>query len=555
MTPSAGPRPNPLLRNLIFLGLCLFGASALVAALWRPAEIEGPDPRKLASVSAEDFEKELTHLNASFRDQWQKYSVEPVDAVDSLAVARRLSLALTGTIPSLEEIRKLEAIPEAQHIAWWVEYLLEDRRSADYLAERFARAYVGVENGPFLVYRRNPLVSWLSDQFHDNRPYDELARELIASKGIWTSSPASNFITVTIDQNAQKGGPDEIKLAARVTRAFLGVRIDCMQCHDDKFGDRWKQKDFHQLAAFFSEAEVALSGVRDKKGVVYEARYRGKTEEEPVSAKVPFAEDLYPADGKGTPREKLATWVTHPENSAFARATVNRIWALMFNRPLIEAVDDLPLDGPFPPGMEILADDLVAHDFDLRRLIRLIATSDVYQLDSRAPDSGDEVTERQRQHWAAFPLTRMRPEQMAGSISQSASLAAIDADAHIVRKLASFGEQTNFVERYGDLGEDEFGETSGTIPQRLLMMNGQVVSERTKQNMVMNASTRIGALSPNNGIAVDTAFLATLTRPPTTDERKHFVSTLEGTEGDARARAMEDVYWTLLNSTEFSWNH
>ena len=109
----------------------------------------------------------------------------------------------------------------------------------------------------------------------------KLAHELIASGGIWTSEPAANFITVTIDQNDQQGGPDEIKLAARLTRAFLGVRIDCMQCHDDKFGDRWKQEDFHQLAAFFSEAEVAVSGVRDKPGVVYRSAFprpgRGRT--------------------------------------------------------------------------------------------------------------------------------------------------------------------------------------------------------------------------------------------------------------------------------------
>ena len=555
MTQSVGPHPHSLLRNLIFLGLCLFGASALVAALWRPAGIQGPSPDKLSGLADEDFQTTLTKLNASFTNEWQKYSVDPVDSVDSLAVARRLSLALAGTIPSLEEIRKLEALSEDQRVSWWVEYLLQDRRSADYLAERFARAYVGVENGPFLVYRRNPFVSWLSDQFHGNRPYDELARELIASEGIWTSDPASNFITVTIDQNDKEGGPDEIKLAARVTRAFLGVRIDCMQCHDDKFGDRWKQKDFHQLAAFFSEAEVALSGVRDKKGVVYETRFRGKTENEPVSAKVPFFEDLYPAEAKGTPREKLATWVTHPQNSAFARATVNRIWALMFNRPLIEAVDDLPLEGPFPSGMEILAEDLVTHDFDLRRLVRLIASSEVYQLDSRAPDSNDEVSKKQGQHWAAFPLTRIRPEQMAGSISQSASLAAIASDAHIVRKLVSLIEQNNFVKRYGDLGEDEFGETAGTIPQRLLMMNGQVVRDRTQQNMIMNASTRIGALSPDDGTAVDTAFLATLSRRPSEEERQYFTSTLEETKGDQRSRAMEDLYWTLLNSTEFSWNH
>ncbi len=545
----------PILRNLMFAGLCLLGAGALTAALWRPAELAAPGLSTVLAAASDDLSTVVEKVDHAFLTQWQASHVEPVEPASDLLVARRLSLALTGTVPSLEEIRALDKIPVADRQSWWLEYLFADRRSADYLAERFARAYVGIESGPFLVYRRNRMVSWLSDEFFANRRYDELARELIAAKGVWTSQPAANFITVTIDQNDKERGPDEIKLAARVTRAFLGVRIDCVQCHDDKFGDRWKQEDFHQLAAFFAEAEVALGGVRDKDGVIYEARMKGESETEVLTAKVPFAENLYPANSDGTPRERLAAWVTHPENTAFARATVNRVWALMFNRPLIEAVDDLPLDGPFPAGMEILAADLVAHDFDLRRLIRVIAASEAFQLESRAADPESPVSDIQKQQWAAFPLTRMRPEQMASSITQSASLAAINADSHIIRRLASFGDRTNFVQRYGDLGEDEFGEAAGTIPQRLLMMNGKVVRDRTGQNPVLNAATRVGMLAPDDESAVETAFLTTLSRQPTEAELAHFSEQLKGTKGKQRSREMEDLCWALLNSTEFSWNH
>jgi len=556
MNPSIPQRTAPqILRNLTFVGLCLLGAGALTAALWRPAEVASPGLSTVRAAIPGDFTSVVQKLDQAFRDQWKTSHVAPVEPASDLLIARRLSLALTGTVPSLEEIRALEKIPASDRQSWWLEYLFTDRRSADYLAERFARAYVGVETGPFLVYRRNRMVSWLSDEIYSNRHYDELARELIAADGVWTTEPAANFITVTIDQNDKERGPDEIKLAARVTRAFLGVRIDCVQCHDDKFGDRWKQEDFHQLAAFFAEAEVALGGVRDKDGVVYEARMKGEREAEVLTAKVPFAEDLYPAKSEGTPRERLAAWVTHPENTAFARATVNRIWALMFNRPLIEAVDDLPLDGPFPAGMEILAADLVEHDFDLRRLIRVIAASEVFQLDSRSADPESPVSDLQNKLWAAFPLTRMRPEQMAASITQSASLAAINADSHIIRRLASFGDRTNFVKRYGDLGEDEFGETSGTIPQRLLMMNGKVVRERTGQNPLLNAATRVGMLAPDDGSAVETAFLSTLSRRPTEAELTHFSAQLKDTKGKRRSGEMEDLCWALLNSTEFSWNH
>src|SRR5262249_32808791 len=149
-------------------------------------------------------------------------------------IARRMSLALAGTIPSLEEIRTLEAVPEAQRIEWWTSHLLEDRRFCDYFAERLARVYVGTENGPFLVFRRRRFVSWLSEQLHDKRPYNEIVRELIADKGLWTGTPAVNFVTATINQDSEDKSPDEIRLAGCVARGFLGVRIDCLQCHDDK---------------------------------------------------------------------------------------------------------------------------------------------------------------------------------------------------------------------------------------------------------------------------------------------------------------------------------
>ena len=500
----------------------------------------------------------LDDVNAEFRQSWDARGLTAAPRADDLTIARRMSLALVGSGPSLEEIRALEAIPAEQRVAWWTDHLLEDRRFTDYWAERLARTYVGNDNGPFLVFRRRRFTMGLSDELYKNTPYDELVRKLIAEQGIWTGKPATNFITASADPN-KANQPDEIRLAGRTARAFLGMRIDCLQCHDDKLGTinlgspenihSGTQADFHQLAAFFGPTEIRLVGVRDGKQP-YSYKYLDAEKESVVPAKVPFLEDI--ADGHGNRRKQLARWVTHPNNKPFARATVNRVWALLFGKPLLTPIDDIPLVAKFPPGMQVLADDFVAHGYDLKRLIRLIVASEPFQRDSRADF---EITPEHEEHWAAFPLTRLRPEQMAASLVQSSQLSTIDAEAHVLLRIAKFAQTEEFVRRYGDIGEDEFTSRAGTIPQRLLMMNGNLVKERTGDNFFNAAAIRIASLSRQPAKQVEAAYLATLTRRPTDPELSHFINRLTKREETSRAQAMEDLYWTLINSTEFSWNH
>ena len=534
------PRLFALITIMIGLGIVLL----------RYLEKPTITPLTASTVGAE-LADEITAVNAAFALARTTAGVAPVAGADALTLARRLSLALTGAPPSLEEIRRLEALPAgADPVQAWLNHLFADRRYADYLAERFGRAFVGVETGPFLVYRRRRLITWLGDQLAANRPYDELVRQLIAAEGLWTGHPETNFITVSVMQGG--GGPDETKLAARTSRAFLGVSLDCMQCHDDKFGDRWKQQDFHQLAAFFAQAETTITGVRDKSAIEYETRYLGEKDLTRVTPRVPYLPELSP--DHGSRREQLARWVTHPENAAFARVTVNRIWAILFGRPLSEPVDDIPLDGPFPAGLEELAKGFVASGYDVQRLIRVIAGSDPFRRESCSADEAAPVTTEQEATWAAFPVTPLRPEQVAGSIIQAGTLQALDSSTHILQKLRRFGETRDFVKRYGDRGEDEFAEESGTIPQRLLLMNGKLVHERTEPNPVMNSSTRLANHAPSDAATVDAAFLSVLSRYPNEKERSHFATLLDGQKKKERERALADLYWSLINSTEFSWN-
>lgn len=473
----------------------------------------------------------------------QQVRNESAKRAHDLTLFRRLCLGLTGTIPSLEWIRTFESWPQETRMEHALEQIFEDPRYGDYMAERFARAFVGVENGPFLVYRRRRMVDDLSESIQRNQPYDQIVRKLITAQGVWTSHPEVNFLTATIDPNNDKEGPDEIKLAARVSRAFLGVRIDCVQCHDDMFGDRWKQQDFHQLASFFAGAEMSLTGLVESEKP-YEYRYKRRTETEVVPPVVPFLPELLPQEG--TPRERLSKWVTHPENLPFARTLVNRVWATLFNRPLVEPVDSIPLDESVPELMDHLAHSTIKHGFDLQHLIRTIAFTEAFRRTSRG--TNEEKSD-------LFPLTRLRPEQVAGSIIQSASLETVDVDSHILPRIIRVLQQGEFIKRYGDAGEAEFEIKGGTIPQRLTLMNGKLVHERTEKNPILNAATRIGFLAANDTTAIETAYLTVLTRRPTPEEMVHFEERLSGTKKDARANAMQDLYWALLNSTEFAWNH
>ncbi|OAI40926.1 hypothetical protein AYO40_04085 [Planctomycetaceae bacterium SCGC AG-212-D15] len=564
------------LRNLFFLGVLFAGASALIGALF-PSQV--PPRLQHADVQvtlADDFPAAVARVDAVFRKEWQREGLKPAGRADDLAIARRLSLGLTGTIPSLQEVRQFEALPEKERIARWLAGILADRRYGDYFAERFARAYVGTEDGPFIVYRRRRFVAWLSDEFMRNRPYDQLTRDLISSRGLWTDVPATNFVTVTFDQ--EKKRPDPERLAGRVSRAFLGIRIDCAQCHDHPF-EPWSQKDFRSLAAFFSEARQGFTGIYDELAAngkfEFEVENKKTKQKEIIAPKAPEALELMPSHG--TRRAQLAGWITHPKNPYFARATVNRVWALMFGRPLVDPVDNLPVkrsdDGRLAaadadakrgevaddasderrahPALEVLAEDFVAHGYDMRRLINLIVATQVFQLDSGA---NHELTDQHYSAWAAFPISRLRPEQVAGSLLQAAAVETIDGDSHILTQFIRNNEVRDFVRIYGDTGEDEFDSRGGTIPQRLLLMNGPLVREKTK-DALFNASTRIGQQAPTDRAAVETAYLAVLTRRPTAEEAEHFASRLDGTKRNERSQRMEDLYWTLLNATEFSWNH
>lgn len=541
-------------KNVFFFVVVFAGVGFLLGVVFPPAAKpleERPELKR--RVDPSPYLKAVGQVDEALTQSWAQRNLKTAPRASDLQIMRRVALGLMGTLPSLEEIRLFERRAPEERILWWVDHVLKDRRCSDYLAERFARGTVGVNEGPFLVFRRRRYVSWLSKQLQKGKRFDQIVREIIDTEGLWTDKPAVNFVTSTFDPNTKKLQP--VLLAGRVSRMFLGVRMDCAQCHDHPF-ENWTQKDFHGIAAFFSKTRQSGAGIRNVDDDAKVGPYtieNHRAESMTIAPKVPFLKDLLSEESKRPLRSQLAQWVTHKDNRYFARAITNRMWALLLGRPLVEPVDDLPVDGPYPAPLEVLAQDFAKHGYDLRRLIRVITLSQVFQLDSALPGA-EEISEDQDLYFAVFPLSQLRPEQVVGSIIQSAVVETIDQDSLWLTRFTRFTQENEFTRRYGDLGEDRFESGVGTIPQRLLMMNGKIVTERSDANP-FTSSGRYSMLAPNAETAVECMWLSCLTRRPTDAELAHFVPKLRGLRGDTRQRVMQDIHWTLMNTTEFSWNH
>lgn len=546
----------------------VIGIVILVAAAGRDP-LRRPDRFKETGVSPADVLPATQQLDAWFRDHWREQKVEPAAAANDLQILRRLSLALHGSNPSLQEIREFEQDSRPDRLAAWTRRYLADDRFNSYLAERLARVFVGADDGPFVLFRRDRFTDWLRTQLANGVPFDELVRQMIADTGLWTGRPQTNYVTATVND----GDVDENKLTGRTVRAFLGQRIDCAQCHDHPF-EHWKQSEFEGLAAYFGQVRPGIAGLEDKvvadgEPVEYKVKDRMTLEERTVAPAVPFHTEWLPAEGSR--RSQLAAWVTHKDNVRFERAIANRVWGLMFGRSYLEPVDDLPdppVDGKVDP-LAILGKDFRENGYDIRRLIQVIAASEVFRLASDDPaddegvdsdepaDSSSGVDGRRQQRivaWAQFPLLRLRPEQVIRSVLQCSIVQTVDQHGSWLFRLIRFVQERDFVKAYGDPGDEELTERGGTIPQRLLLMNGTVSSESLRANG-LNSAGRISGFAGDDASAVEVAYLVCLTRRPSDEEREHFVATLKDKTGDERTSGIEDLFWALYNSTEFSWNH
>lgn len=555
----------------------------VVRASWSPlAESAARTPEEVSHNVEDVVARADRHLEERWKSaklKGEPHPIHPAEPADELTVFRRLSLALHGTVPSLEDVRQFEADHKSDRLQRWTERLMRDERFANYFSERLARAYVSTDPGTFVIYRRDRFTQWLRSQLKQNRPYDAMVRDVIASDGLWTGTPATNFMTAAFND----GRFDVNKLTGRTVRAFLGQRIDCAQCHDAFFAE-WKQSQFEGLAAFYAQSKLSVFGVEDKTHkdgdpIEYILMQKGSPKKKrTVNPAVPFGSEWLPEEG--TRRERLAAWITHRDNRRFERATVNRTWTLLFGRQYTwphYPVDDLP--NPDAANelcdtklLDILGEDFRKHSYDLRRLILVITSTRAFRLSSKLPFDTEVQTENPQRYeaevkhrlqtaehyennWGVFPLTQLRPEQVIRSMIQAASLKSIDQNSNFFIRFLRFVREREFIEEYGDPGGEELTLQARTIPQTLLLMNGKLTRETIKPTP-FTSTGRIGMLAGSNRNAIEACFLVGFARRPTAVEMNVLLPRLENAgDKDARNRILEDLLWTMFNSPEFSFNH
>jgi len=516
-------------------------ANALDSAVRAEAGVE-LDPAALA-------ERIDQHLAA----RWKADKIEPAPAADDAEFLRRVYLDLAGKIPSVAEARAFLDDRDPQKRRKLVDHLL-DRATFPAHFGRTLRDLMapGATNNLQLQFLMPQFEAWLRLRLAADTPYDKLVGELLTfSSGAAPNVRANPFggepsPAVFYQFNEQR--PEN--LAASTARIFLGVQVECAQCHNHPFA-RWKREEFWGFAAFFSAAGqqqnvfAPVADSSDRRGI----QIPGTT----TTVEPRLLDGSPPAWESGaTKRATLARWLTAAENPLFARATANRLWWHFFGRGLVDPVDDMDEVNPpsHPEILDELARQLVYHQFDVKFLIRTITATQAYQLSSQTTHASQDDP----QQFARMPLRSMTADQLIESLAQAAGL---EPQPQNVRGaiVNPAGGRSQFMTRFADSGPSRT-DYQATILQALTLMNGQLIADATSLTRSENLQAIVEAPFLDTPGRIETLFLATLTRRPSPDELATMQAHVDGADSaDGRKQALADVFWALLNSAEFVLNH
>ena len=513
------------------------------------AEAAAADPWPVALELAARVD---AHLAAG----WSAAGIQPAAAADDAEFLRRVFLDLVGRIPSAGEARQWldEAPLDRQPL---IDELLASPAHATRVARLFTASLLPEASSEYESrLLASTLSVWLRRQYVAGQPYDVLVRDLltasIGSDGA-TSPPPLDPIQQAgpLGFFFAKGGlPHEI--AAAAARSFLGVRLDCAQCHDHPFAD-WRREQFWELTAFVSGVEPVdpnqrfspLREIADRREVTI------PDTDTTISAR--FLDGSVPDWSTGVaPRQALAEWIASAENAYFARAAANRVWAWLFGTGLVDPVDDFDPSNPpsHPELLDELAERFAADGFDLRYLMRGLVSSRAYGLSS----ARSHETQADARQFAVVPVRRLSADQLYDSLS--VAVGHLSRDESQAPAVYLFGQGRSLVgDEFSDAGADG-SEAPVSVLQALFLMNGAPVAEWTSVEGENTVAAVAAFPAFSTADRIEALYLATLTRRPTPDESARLVAYVDGgsPHGDA-GRALSDVFWALLNSSEFLSNH
>ena len=506
------------------------------ASKWRPVST--------VKRSNGEVQKELDEL---LRKLWADNGIEPAEAADGEELLRRVYLDLAGRIPSVKEVRSYLGDQSPQRYPELVDRLLNSHDHATHLAAMYRTFLIpeGIDLSPFGGIEA--FEKWLSEQFAGNESYDKVVRRLLLAEGRLSKSGPLLFYSAT--------KLDADQLAARTSRVFLGMRLECAQCHDHPF-EPWTQEDFWSYAAFFARISrpqgplddvYTVMRVQDvKRGEVMIPDSDRVMAPKFLNSTEPMVEDQ--ADER---RQKLAKWLTSAGNPYFPRATANRVWGQMFGKGIVNPVDDFGVENPpvSPELLDLLASHFINTDFNLRELFRTVALSRAYQLSSGA----ETVDETRVDLFGQMNVKTLTAEQVYDCIT----VATMPSGA---------GTEGFNVVRFGNASRDQFlqqfrtpggrrTEYLGGIPQALTLMNGTLIDSATGLSS-SGLLTSLDAPFFKNKERIEVLFFATMSRRPRTAEWELLQDYIS--EDASRAEVKEglaDILWALLNSAEFTMNH
>lgn len=505
---------------------------------------------------------------------WKQNNISPAAAATDAEFLRRVSLDLTGLIPTYEQAVEFLDDSSPDKRAKLVDKLIADPRFGLHQADLWDMVYFGRNPPGFGTDKRDGFQTWLRDQFNNNTPYNEWVRSILKADGNTVEQGAPMFYV------QYKSRPEDATEA--ITQKFLGIQLQCARCHDHPF-NAWTQLDFYGMAAFVARLQIVDVGTKNKvKAYAIGEKNLGDVlftgpaidqapgqKGEPVKPKFLNGEKLVESElpkdfeeprnfpsGKVPPAPKfsrknaMAEWITDPKNPYFAKAAVNRIWGQFMGKGIVHPVDNLDESNPpsHPELLDALTAGFIEHKFDVKWLIREIVNSKTYQLSS-AGSVPDEMP-----LW--YERARFRPlsaeELFESWITASAYDKVLEKSKQ--KPTGRFNVRSitwDYMRRYFGSPNDGSGNFQGGMHEHLFLNNGQVHtmisgSEGGLKHLIATSSDPMEK-------RVERMFVQVLSRRPSKEETARFVAHLSA-EDDSEGR-LHDAVWSLMTCSEFRFNH
>lgn len=509
------------------------------------------------SLQADDVQSLADMIDRQIEARWKSDGITPAPMSEDAEFLRRVSLHVGGTIPAVAEARQFLKSDAPDKRRQWVDQLLESPLYITHFSNFWTRVMMPESATDVQAsFQRPAFQAWLRQHLSNNTHYDKIVYELLTTRlsgdrsmnaamqnpeGL---SPIAFFTTKQIKPE---------NLAAATSRMFLGIRIECAQCHNHPH-DVWKQEQFWGYAAFFAGIERLNRG-DDVVGAVKEVFDRRELTipERETVVQATYLDGSQPRWRSGeTSRKTLAEWMTARENPYFAKACVNRIWGHLFGVGIVEPIDDFgETNKPSHPELlDDLAADFAKHEFDLKYLIRGMTASKAYQRSSQKTDA----SQSEPQQFARMAVQGLTGEQLFDSIAVAVGYLEPFQQPQPFA-LNTGGARGEFLELFAPDNTSPI-ERQTSILQALALMNGQFVSSATnvEQSSTLSAIATFPLMKTADRI--EAIYLATLTRKPRPEEVERLTRYVDsgGPEQNSR-QALADVFWAILNSSEFLFNH